>query len=188
MILLHEQMQMEATHLKPIIEDVFGVPVHTLGDDLDRFFVQLPKFEGYLCDLRLNVLYQEFPRSAVLLLIRRDLYMDLESREEGWVLGVNLGPFSVVSTARLMGSDNSPRMSLAVDEDLYLRRVALMAVHELGHDLVRQVHHYIDVTWVSLRTKHEQKLGPHCPDNSCAMYEVVDITAPPPEEGYLTLM
>ncbi len=30
-------------------------------------------------------------------------------------------------------------------------------------------------------------LGPHCVDHSCAMYEVVDVTAPPPDEGHLQL-
>jgi hypothetical protein len=73
-------MQNEASHLKPIVENVFGVPVHTLEDDLDRFFV--PKFEGYLWEPKYELLEWESPNTAVLLLSRKDLYGDGDNRED----------------------------------------------------------------------------------------------------------
>jgi len=186
MIFVHERMQCEAIHLKMTIEKVFAVPVFVVEDTLDRLFVPLPRFEGYFYEPRRDLLKQEFPDMAVLLLTRRDLYDDGASKDDEWVLGGSFGQFSVVGTARLMGHDSAPRTSLAVDNQLYLRRVTLMTIHELGHDLIKAPHHQV-ATWVNARTSYEVQLGRHCDDNSCAMYEVVDITSPPADEGYLKL-
>ena len=85
----------------------------------------------------------------------------------------------VVSTARLKGKES-------VSQEHYLRRVELIAVHEVGHDLI-QASHYRNTTWVNTGTGYRFSLGPHCTDNQCGMYEIVDIKAPPASEGYLRL-
>lgn len=109
MILLHERMHSEATHLGGLIEEVFAIPVRLIEDDLERLFVPLPKFAGCRCEPNSTLLTREFPDTAVFLLTPRDLYLGEKSKDDEWVLGVNVGQFSVVGTARLMGHDNAPR-------------------------------------------------------------------------------
>lgn len=191
MILLHERMQSEATHLKGLIEEVFAIPVRVLEESLERFFVPLPEFEGYSCVPKMALLAEEFPDTAVFLLTPRDLYLDDKSKDDDWVFAANFGPnfgqFSVVATARIMGRDSKPRSSLIINKELYLRRLSLMTIHELAHDLVKEASHHQDASWVNVRNGTAMPLGPHCDDNSCAMYEVVDITAPSNDEGHLKL-
>lgn len=188
MILLHEGMGDEATHLKRVIEQVFPIPVLLLEDNLDRFFISLPKVEGFFYLPRKELLLQEFPGIAVLFLTPRDLYGGDQSKDDEWVFGATpfAGHYSVVATARLMGNDNSPRSSLNINPDLYLRRLSFVAIHELAHDLIKPPH-YQDAVWVNVRNGTSMPLGPHCVDHSCVMYEVVDVTAPPKDEGYLQL-
>ena len=50
-----------------------------------------------------------------------------------------------------------------------------------------QAKHYKMAAWVSKRTNVPLVLGDHCTDNACVMYEIVDINAPPKEEGYMLL-
>jgi len=186
MILLHEGMPDEAIYLKRIIEHVFAAPVQTISDCLDRFFTQMPEFEGYHFIPHIDLLKSEFSETAVLLLTPRDLYDYGTSREDEWVFGERFGNISVAATARLMGQDSTPRTSRTIDEDLYLRRVGLLGIHELGHDLVKAPHHK-EAFWINVRSCYSVSLGGHCDDNSCAMYEFVDIAAPSPDEGYLKL-
>lgn len=186
MILLHEQMRSEATYLKGLIEDVFALPICMVEDSLNRFFDPLPEFEGYLYKPKMDLLEKEFINTAVFILTKRDLYDIGYSRDDEWVLGGSFGKISVVTVARLMGKDSTPRTSLEVAREIYLRRVSLMTIHELGHDLVKAPHHQ-ESSWVNIRNGYEVRLGRHCDDNHCAMYEVVDITTPPQSEGYLKL-
>lgn len=182
-------MKDEAAHLKGLIEEVFAIPVRSLEDDLDRFFDPLPKFEGYWYIPKTYLLKQEFPDTAVFLLTRRDIYYGETSKDDEWAFGATPmeGPFFVAATARLMGPDSRPRMSLGIDYGLYLRRLSCMTIHELGHKLVQNAPHQQNAFWVNVRRNTEDWLGHHCDDNSCVMYEVVDIIAPPEDEGYLKL-
>jgi hypothetical protein len=188
MILLHEEMPEEAAHLKDLVEHVFGIPVLVRSDNLDRFFVPLPKVQGYFYLPRRQLLLQHFPATAVLVLTPRDLYGGDRSKDDEWVFGANAysAYHSAVATARLMGPDNAPRTSLAIDASLYLRRLSLLTIHELAHDLVKAPH-FQNAFWVNVRNGTSMELGNHCVDHSCAMYEIVDITAPPKDEGYLKL-
>ena len=92
----------------------------------------------------------------------------------------------VASTARMKRPDNKPSDIVAVSEDLYMKRLEILAVHEVGHNVCRAPH-YQQAKWVNTKKGHEQQLGPHCTDNGCVMYEVVDIKTPPAEEGHLLL-
>jgi hypothetical protein len=188
MILLHEQMPDDAAHLKHLIEQVFEIPVVVLSDDLDRFFVPLAKVNGYFYVPKKQLLLQEFAMGAVALLTPRDLYVGDQSKDDEWVFGANTnGAYHIaVSTARLMGPDNAPRTSLAIDRELYLRRLSLLTIHELAHDLVKGSH-LQNAFWVNARNGTSIELGHHCLDHSCVLYEVVDVTAPPKDEGYLQL-
>jgi predicted Zn-dependent protease len=190
MILLHETvMTVEASHLKNEIEAVFSIPVRTEDYDLERFFFAMPEFGGYHYRPKIDVLTHEFPGTAVLVLTCRDLYDHGESKDDEWVFGGYFrdGEVSVAATARLLGQDNKPRKLRQVELELYLRRLTLLAIHELGHGLVTDAPHQKRAAWVNLRSGIIVELGKHCDDNSCVMYESVDLTAPVPAEGYLQL-
>lgn len=176
-------MYEDAERLKDSIENVFGISVRLLEDSLEKFFITIPEFEGYYWGPKKDLLAQAFCNTAVLLLTVGDIYGGYDSKDDEWAFGSNDEQFSVVATARLMGPDNRPRSSLGIEKDLYMRRLSLLTIHELGHDLVKAPHHQ-DAAWVNVRNGTSMLLGPHCDDNTCAMYELVDITAPPRDEGY----
>lgn len=182
-------MQDEAAHLKRLITEVFGIPVHLLEDGVKRFLIPLSKVEGHYYIPKTDLLRQEFPNAAVFLLTRTDIYYGETNQDDQWAFGATPveGPFFVAATARLMGYDSRPRASLNIDYGVYLRRLSYLTIHELGHDLIKNAPHHQNAFWVNVRHNTSDLLGSHCDDNSCAMYEVVDIIAPPKDEGYLKL-
>lgn len=91
---------------------------------------------------------------------------------------------SVVSVARMKRTDNLPSGRLTIPKTDYFRRLQILAVHEVGHDVVRASHHK-EASWVNIRSGRSLSLGSHCGDNTCSMYEVVDVQSPPGDEGYL---
>lgn len=189
MILLHEQMREEAAHLAGLIKEVFAIPVRILEDGLERFFVSLPKVDGYYYIPKIELLIQEFPGAAIFLLTKRDIYYGDTDKDNQWAFGATPedGPFFVAATARLMGIDSRPRTSLGIDHELFLQRLSYLTIHELGHKLIKDAPHHENAFWVNIRQKTSDRLGPHCDDSTCAMYEVVDIVAPAKDEGYLKL-
>lgn len=192
MILLHEGLVKEATHLKELIVEVFAISVLLLDDNLDRFFMRLKNVEGYFCQPLLDPLAEQFPGKAVFLLTVKDLYETgallefVNSPNDDWIFGKNFDRISVVSVARLMGKDNSPRRLLDINYNLYLRRMSLMTIHEIGHGLIHAPHHK-EAFWVNTKSGIKLSLGEHCDDNTCAMYEVIDVHSPPVDEGYLMI-
>ncbi len=187
MILFHEEtLRDDAMHIRRIIEDALEIPVDPQTYGNVALFVPLPQFDGFRDEPARSVLAERFPGSVVLVLTSKDLYGNDKSREDDWVFGAQYRPFGVVATARLMGPDSTPRRSLAVNRELYLRRLALMAIHELGHEFIQAPHHQ-EAMWVNVRSGTSMALGCHCDDNSCAMYESVDIRTPAQSEGYLML-
>ena len=84
--------------------------------------------------------------------------------------------------------DSEPSEKIEVDFDLYIKRLEALCIHEIGHDVVRErAQHYQEAVWINAKTGHRLGLGLHCTDNKCVMYEVVDINAPPAEQGYMQL-
>jgi predicted Zn-dependent protease len=186
MILLHERMNEDAEHVKTVIEDLFEIPVSLVEDNLDQLFTPIPQFQGYYYVPKTDLLSQRVGATITVILTPRDIYGGDKSKDDEWAFAANVGQFSVLATARLMGPDNTPRSSLCVERNLYLRRLSLMTVHELGHDLIKAPH-YKNAAWVNVQNGISMPLGPHCDDNSCAMYEVVDVITPPRDEGHLLL-
>ena len=103
--------------------------------------------------------------------------MCCQSKDDSWVFGFNGNAVTIVSTARLKCADNKPSKVLEVCEEKYLRRLELLVLHEIGHDIVK-VQHLVEVKYSNLATGYEFPLGPHCCDNCCALYEIIDVTAP----------
>ena len=142
-----------------------------LRDDLNKIFKDYTSLFGLLCScVKIHLSYKK----------------EGNSEQDDWIFGFHAGNLMVVSSARMKGPDNKPRDRLEVPEELYLARVVFTGIHEIGHDVVK-AGHYLPAVWINARTGHRLEMGPHCTDNGCVMYEVVDIVAPPPEEGYMLL-
>ena len=124
----------------------------------------------------------------------RDLYNNDENIND-WLFGISCPQegYSIISTARLKRKDSVPSQKLIISKRHYMKRLELIAIHEIGHDIIypKKNHisypdHFKIAKWVN-SNGHEQWLDPHCIDNKCIMYETVDIISPPKEEGYMKL-
>jgi predicted Zn-dependent protease len=198
MIIVHENLPREAHSVANAAMEVYGFASEITGWDFSNEFRRTPKFDAYF-ESHLPSLRKAFPSREVLALTGRDIYSDprqtildgdqepRDLEDDDWIFGYsNNNHRGVVATARLGGRTSSPAQTIEVSVEQYLRRVDVMAVHEIGHSIVRAAH-FQEATWVNVRGKRESSLGEHCTDNSCAMYEVVDLRAPDREEGYVQL-
>ena len=188
MIIVHEGLPREASQVADVFGRVYGLSSLVVDKNLDSVFNPLTAFNGFwLSEERLWMsLQEEYKDKQVLVVTPRDIYTSNVSQDDDWVFGYAWANVMVASTARMKRPDNKPSRRLEVPEDLYMRRLETLAVHEVGHS-VCDAPHYQQAVWVNTRTGHEQRLGPHCNDNKCVMYEVVDIQAPPAEQGHLLL-
>ncbi len=180
MIIVHENLEREALSVARTLEEAFGVNARVIPSSLENVFLEFPEVGGYhTSDHRVIGFLRDVEgigqKEYAMILTLRDIFSG-NQKEDDWIIACVLGRFSVVSTARLN----------AEAPELYLARINHMAVHEVGHNAVR-AGHFLTAYWVNSETGHQQSLGPHCDDNRCVMYEVVDLKAPKPEEGYLLL-
>jgi predicted Zn-dependent protease len=185
MILLHEQLKAEANFLQGVIEDVFKIPVSVSEHDLTAFLQKISEVEDFYSDdpNSNGQLGKQYQDKAVLLLTTREIFgcFDMNapfSADEQWSFAATSedGPYHLVSTSRL--KENSER---------YFRRIELLAIHELGHELVGEQKDYKDAYWVNAVTGRRCPLGRHCDCNRCVMYEVMAIETPDPKQEYLEL-
>ena len=190
MLLLHEGLQEEAAAIQEAVAKAYGIRAEAVDRDLSSVFPQTKNVRGFGCPYPLTSRYREFgiqEGKKAMVLTRRDMYANDSSQEDDWVFGgcFSDGRFFVVSTARL-GGHTSELASQRVSSQTYLRRVAAVGVHEIGHDVVK-AGHFRQAAWVNAETGENLPLGPHCTDNSCIMYEAVDLKPPAPEKGFLLL-
>lgn len=188
MIIAHENLQQEAEHLVTTLNQVYGFSSSLINCNFDRVFTPHPVWPGFLeSSQRMSAeIANTFPGEKVLVVTPRDIYAGAVSQENEWVLGYQHNNFSLISTARIKGTDNKPRNSLEVPLDKYLKRIVTMTIHEIGHEVAKAEHHQM-AKWVTTNERYSLPLGPHCTDNRCVMYEVVDIKTPPREEGFMLL-
>ncbi len=193
MIIVHENMEMEAESVSEVLKQVFGLESKLINADLSNVFVRHLTLDGYaeskaeIGGYLSDELSEATKNERVMVLTPRDLYIGYgDSKEDDWIFGYNVGKFSVVAAARLRGKEGEPSSEVKIPDLLYLARVNLMAVHEFGHGAVKNPD-FKQAVWVNAQTGYRVPLGSHCTDNSCAMYEIVDVKAPKPEEGYMQL-
>lgn len=187
MIIVHESLTKEAERIAHRFREVYGFDSNLVEMDLTSAFTPVTRFEGFWhFNENIEKFLVEYGGKAVQVLTPRDIYVNDASQNDDWIFGYCLGKLTVCSTARMKRGDNKPSATLEVSEELYLKRLEILAVHEIGHDVVTAPHFKM-ATWVNSQTGHELGLGPHCTDNTCVMYEVVDIKAPLREEGYMRL-
>lgn len=113
-------------------------------------------------------------REKVLLLMEEELIMDDD--EDDWVFGYAIKNRVVISVYKLKSRSKKK----------YYDRLLALAIHELGHTRADPAHYRV-AYWVNAKTNHKQWLGKHCTDNKCIMYEIVDLTPPCKNDGYLKL-
>jgi len=187
MIIVHEDMQREAEVLAKELRGVYGFESKLIGRDLSGAFMDLSQFGGFFgSSSRIRGFLPEFDDRKMMVVTNRDVYAGTVSKDDDWIFGFCGNGLTLVSGARMKRLDNLPSQTLEVPEGLYFKRLETLAIHEVGHDVVDANHHKL-AHWVNARTGHRLWLGPHCDDNTCVMYEVVDIRAPPEEEGHLLL-
>ncbi len=188
MIILHENLDSEAESIANSFKDVFNLDSRVIRRDLTNSFVPIDNFEsGFLYSpIPLRESLKEFAEKKVFILTPRDIYANKVSQEDDWIFGFCWENLTLGSTARMKRWDNKPSSSLIVPQEHYFKRLESLAIHEIGHDVVKAPH-YKMATWVNRKTGYKLNLGPHCTDNTCVMYEVVDIKAPPKEEGFMLL-
>lgn len=189
MHIIHENLQAEAETAAKAISQEYGITTELYNMSLEGLFDPYPEGNGHLINEKRCILdLHDIISKGILILTPRDIYLLPENPEDTWLLGYrsDLALLWVISVARLQGSDNSPQQKLSVPIELYAKRLSFLTIHELGHSLVDD-RHLKEATWINAKTGYGLHLGLHCTDNSCALYEIVDIHAPSPEEGYLLL-
>jgi predicted Zn-dependent protease len=191
-LLIHQSLPQEAEVARRSICEVLGVPVVIEEQDTDRFLDEVhgAACAGHSCNRAWEVLAKERANETVLVLTSHDI-MDAARWDdpEAWYFGGThlTQPHSVLSVARLRTGDGRPA-SPPADPERYASRVAVMAVHEVGHVAFRDAPHYFPAYCVvASRRDDPDSLGTHCDDNTCVMYEVIDIPTPPPDDSYLEL-
>lgn len=188
MIILHENLGYEASKIAEAIKKVYGINSEIKDVNLDGVFKPIPEFDGYWHSSKniTDTTDDNFKGKAILLITDRNLYFGNKSKEDDWIFGYCSGNLSVISVARMKRPDSRPSNILKIPTNLYLKRITALALHEIGHDVVK-AKHFKPAIWVNAITGHTLHLGQHCTDNNCVMYEIVDIKAPPKEEGYMQL-
>ena len=194
MIILHENMQAEAEKVAAAVKDAYGIESKLVCEDLEQHLVPIPQFEGYHPLSRTLIQHAGELGKAVLILTGKDLFANEESKDDDWVFGVRYDgkqigvdvDISVASSARMKRNDNQPSKTIEIPMDSYLRRVCTTSVHELGHSFVKG-DHLKPAKVVNAKTGYTFSLGPHCPDNKCVMYEIIDIKTPSADDSYLLL-
>jgi hypothetical protein len=184
MMIIHENLPMEATSVAKALYNAYKIDSRIANHGMGNALTKIEGFDGYRpTPLGSDVVKKLAPSGDAFLITPKDMYFDDKSQKEGWVFGGDIGGVFMVSTARLKGQDNAPRTELDVPVEQYLGRLNLLSVHELGHSKVKAPH-MKPAVYVS-NEGYRLPLGPHCDDNSCAMYEVIDVKAP--NDGFLEL-
>jgi len=190
MLILHEILDNDARHIADLISDVYKIPAELHKEDLSSWFKPLKKFNGYWYSPEIisKKIKKEVPDKAVIILTDRDLYYGNKSADDEWIFGYchEDKHFQVLSNARMKGKDSRPGHELLVSYNTYMKRFDNMVIHEIGHDVIQR-QHMKNAYWVNASTGIKYPLGPHCTDNKCVMYEVVEIITPPASSGYMLL-
>lgn len=187
MIILHENMPEEAEAISAALREVYGFDNRLINEDLTPVFMKIPAFGGFYYQPR-NIadIPKQFGNKKVMILTGKDIYANVRSKDDDWIFGFSTAHLSMASSARMKRSDNQPSLELMVPKELYMKRMLSLAIHEVGHDVVKSPH-FQEAVWVNAKTGYELPLGPHCTDNRCVMYEIVDIHSPPADEGFMRL-
>jgi len=192
MLILHENLEQEARVVAKALKKTYGFNSDFFNEVGLEMFTRLPNFSGdsYLVNgFIMNQLMNTLKDNAFMILTAKDIYGNVQSQKDDWVLGGSYGSGSICSVSRLRGLNGEPSRDIGVNTRKYNRRLETLAIHEVGHDVIGKTKapHLKPAFWVNAESGYKMGLGPHCDDNRCVMYEVVDVKTTPAEEGWLLL-
>jgi predicted Zn-dependent protease len=180
MIIVHESQPVAAAHIKTVLKRTFHVPVQLTEQCVPEVFTATPNGHLYSAERAEQFFHARFPDAAVLLVTGRNIFLSSDIKDD-FAIGFSHGTHAVVSTARLRRGISYTKH---VSREQYLRRLAKVAVHEIGHGVV-DGNHLQETTWVDMHASYRLDMGWHCADNTCVMYEFTDVQAPPVSAGHL---
>lgn len=189
MIIIHENAPFEAKLVAKEAKKHFGIETGLVEGKVNELFFKIKNFSGesYMINpLTVDHLKRTLG-AAFMVLTPRDLYNLDSSQGDDWILGGQYGLASIVSLARMKTQTGVPSEGICIDLEKYSRRVSLLCLHEIAHDLINanKPSHLKDAYWVNAATGYRQRLGMHCLDNRCLVYETVDVVTPTAEQGWL---
>lgn len=189
MIILHENLQKEAENIAKLFNELYNFNSEIINLDLTPAFLPIPEFNGFWeSTSNLKQSLGKYGDKKVFVLTSKDIYYNNASKDDDWIFAFCADDINMVvmSTARMKRFDSKLSEALEVPEELYIKRLEVLALHEVAHDIVKGKH-LQNAVWVNIKTGYKLNLDLHCTDNSCALYEIVDIRAPPPEDGYMQI-
>lgn len=192
MIIVHEGLKAEAQHIASVFEEFLSLKPSLESANLEPLFKPIPKFNGFSqsCNELRQSIHERTKEKVIAVLTPRDIYFSDKSQEDDWCFAYAEGNQRrltiVISTARLKGEDSQPMQKLEIPKELYFERLKVLALHELGHDIVNG-QHLRKAFWANAKTGYSIDTGYHCPNNNCALYQVGDIQTPKPTEGYIRI-
>jgi len=190
MIIVHEKLKAEAQHVASVLGDFLSIKPSLESKNLDSLFQPIPKFNGFSqsCDELYQSIHERIKEKVIVVLTPKDIYFCDKSQEDDWCFAYAYGNQRrlsiVISTARLKGKDSKPIQKLEIPKELYYERLKVLALHELGHDIVSGKH-LRRAFWVNAETGYQINTHKHCPNNNCVFYQLGDIQTPDPKKGYM---
>ena len=192
MLIIHENLQEEANDISEVCKKTIGIRSELRNENLEKLFIPLPKVGGYYEGSAAASpiigkgngirAFLGIKDKHIIVVTLRDLYY--EDSADCWIFGCTPDGVITVSTSRLKRQDSFPSTVLSVPKQLYTKRLVSIAVHEIGHIIVQNPRgHFQPAVWEEHSVR--QDFGYHCPDNSCVMYQVGEIRAPLPEQGFM---
>ena len=158
-ILFEKGLDKEARIVKNVLKKVYGIKCIEKEDDLSGVVRYDKKLGG-------NVVRRTKMFRNHIALTKKELFAyGAKSRKDDWIFGYSTDKkYFTISVKRLKSNPA-----------LYKERLESIAVHELGHSLVKRTKHYKMFVWKDEKTGHRLVLGMHCPDKRCVMAQTVDL-------------
>lgn len=181
MIIIHENLESEAKIIAEGIKKIFPFQIEIISSNFsEKILTPIENFEGYLIPQNKVISKELDSTKRFILLTEKDIYYAKNSKEDDWIFAYEYDELSetpiIISTARLRKEPI----------ENFERRLEMLAIHEIGHEVVKSAH-LKEAFWVNQETRYRLSLGSHCPNNSCALYEMTDIDTPPKSVGYLEI-
>lgn len=178
LLIVHERLHDEAVHVQNVL-NALGVTSRIVERSLEDAYGKGKNVSGFLRKS------EQFHQKAVgakraVVLTARDVFAS--EHADSWVFGYNRGELFFVAAARLKGKTALPQEAVTIPRQQYLDRIAFVVLHEIAHAAVTS-RHLKEAVWMG--QGFQQKLGKHCTDSQCTLYEIVDLKTP--TDGYMLL-
>jgi hypothetical protein len=184
MKVFHDELPAEANEAADALRRAFGSEVTVEEKGLTQYFDRHRFDHRWINNDIHNFCQRDLTGGNALLLVD----IELRYSEDEGVIGYWQEGVAVLSPQRLRGDDDFDRTrnARAVEYPTYARRIGLYSVHLLGHNLI-QSQHMQETFWFDGVHMRKYSRGPHCPDPTCAMFELMHVEKRAPRDGYLLI-